>query len=171
MPPRYLIAQAFGLLSTLCCLLLPQMPKKRQMLLLSGANNLFVILNVLLLEGFCSAVMVSAAAVLQVWAALRHLRKNTAPTKKESAAFLLLYICCGLLGFQRGVDVLPIVGAVFNMLATFQREEQPTRFFLLLNAATFAVYYILIGSTALFASICAITSAALGLWRCRKIKI
>lgn len=170
MPLRYLIAQAFGLFSTLCCLLLPQMPKKRQMLLLSGANNLFVILNVLLLEGFCSAVMVCAAAVLQVLAALRHLKKNTTPSKKESAAFLLLYICCGLLGFQRVVDVLPIVGAVFNMLATFQREEQPTRFFLLLNAITFAVYYILIGSTALLASICATISAALGLWRCRKTK-
>ena len=166
----YYIGQAFGILSTVCCLLMPLMKKKWQMLVFNGANNLLVILNMLLIDGVNSAIMVCAVAVVQVLVALRHLNKDTQVTKGENLLFLVLYVACGVIGFRRTFDVLPIVGAVFNMLATFQRDEQRTRVLLFLNASTFAVYYVIIRSTALLAVLCTMVSSLLGLWRYRKKK-
>lgn len=164
----YLIGQAFGLLSTACCLIMPQLKKKRDMLYANAANNALVIVNILFLDGWGSAVMVCAVAVVQSLVAIVHFTRDMKISKGENMIFLTLYVVCGLLGFRSGVDALPIVGAVFNMLATFQRDEQRTRWLLLVNASTFAVYYVLIGSTALLSVLCTITSTIVGLIRYRK---
>ncbi len=168
MTMRYELGQAFGLLSTFCCLALPLFKRKKQMLLANGANNLLVIGNILLLAGFGSGVMVCAVAVAQVLVALGQLRQDRRAAEWERGLFLALYVCCGLLGFRSAVDLLPIVGAVFNMLATFQRDEQRTRWLLLVNASIFAVYYVLIGSAALLSALCTVASTVLGLYRGRK---
>ena len=166
----YYIAQAFGLLSTVCCLLMPLLKKKRQMLIANAVNNSLVIVNILLLEGFSSAIMVCAVAVVQSLVAILHITRETKVTRGENILFLVLYVACGLLGFQTVIDALPIVGAVFNMLATFQRNEQRTRWLLLINASIFALYYVVIGSTALLSVLCTIVSTLVGLWRYRKRK-
>lgn len=165
---RYTLGQLLGLLSTGCCLVMPLFKRKKQMLLANGANNLLVIGNILLLAGFGSGVMVCAVAVAQVLVALEQMRRDRAAAGWENALFLALYVGCGLLGLRSAVDLLPIIGAVFNMLATFQRNEQRTRWLLLVNAAVFAVYYVLIGSTALLSVLCTIASTALGLYRYRR---
>ena len=164
----YYIGQAFGLLSTACCLVLPILKKKEQMLWTNAANNALIILNVLLISGFGSAITVCAVAVVQAFVAIWHIRKGSGISRKENILFLLLYIGCGSLGLRTAIDVLPIVGAVFNMLATFQRDEQRTRWLLLVNASIFALYYILIGSAALLSVLCTIAMTLVGLWKYRK---
>ena len=164
----YDIGQAFGLLSTACCLLMPMLKRKQQMLWANAANNALVIVNILLISGFGSAIMVCAVAVAQSLVAIWHINRGTPVSKRENIIFLVLYIGCGVLGFRTAVDALPIIGAVFNMLATFQRDEQRTRWLLLINAAIFAAYYCLIGSAALLSVLCTIGSTLLGLWRYRK---
>lgn len=166
----YIIGQLFGLLSTACCLLMPQLKKKRNMLFANAANNALVIVNIILLDGFSSAALVCAVGVVQALVAVWHFDRDRAIAPWENVLFLVLYVASGLLGFHRALDALPIVGAVFNMLATFQRDEQRTRWLLLINASTFAVYYALIGSTALLSVLCTIGSTLLGLWRYRKSK-
>ena len=165
---KYYIGQAFGLLCTLCCLILPLPKKKLNMLIINAVNNASVVINILLLTGFSSAIMVCAVAVVQSLVAIIHLKKDTSISRGENLLFLVLYVGCGFLGFHTLLDALPIVGAVFNMLATFQRDEQRTRWLLLFNAATFAIYYAIIGSTALLAVLCTIASSILGLVRNRK---
>ena len=165
---KYYIGQAFGLLCTLCCLILPLPKKKLHMLIINAVNNASVVINILLLTGFSSAIMVCAVAVVQSLVAIVHLKKDTSISRGENLLFLVLYVGCGFLGFHTLLDALPIVGAVFNMLATFQRDEQRTRWLLLFNAATFAIYYAIIGSTALLAVLCTIASSILGLVRNRK---
>lgn len=165
---EHMIGQVFGLLSTVCCLVMPQLKEKRNMLLANGLNNALVIVNITLVDGFGSAVLVCAVAILQVFAMLRHLQKETPVTGRENETFLLLYVICGLAGFRTLVDALPVAGAVFNMLATFQRDEQRTRWLLLINAATFAAYYVIIGSTALLSVLCTIASTVFGLIRYKK---
>ncbi len=164
----YYIGQAFGLLSTGCCLALPVLKHKKQMLWMNAANNSLVILNVLLISGWGSAITVCAVAVVQSLVALRHLKQGTQVKKSENLLFLVLFLGCGLLGYRRPVDVLPIVGAMFNMLATFQRDEQRTRWLILVNASIFALYYAMIRSTALLSCACAIASTLAGLWSYRK---
>lgn len=164
----YYIGQGFGILSTLCCLLMPQLKKKRDMLIAIALNNALVIVNILLLSGFGSGVLVCVVGVLQALVALAHLTRETPVTRAENILFLVLYLGCGLLGVRTAVDLLPTVGAVFNMLATFQTSEQRTRALLFVNAAFFALYYALIGSTALLSVLCTMGSTALGMWRYRK---
>lgn len=51
--------------------------------------------------------------------------------------FWVRYIVCGFVGYTGPVELLPIVGALFNMPATFQRDVQKTRVLLLINVSFF----------------------------------
>lgn len=164
----YYIGQAFGLLTTACCLTMPVLKRKKHMLWLNASNNTFAVLNVLLISGWSSAITVCAVAVVQSLVALWHLRNDTQVKKSENLLFVFLFLGCGVLGYRRPIDLLPIVGAQFNMLSTFQRDEQRTRWLLLANASIFTVYYAIIGSTATLSCVCAIVSTVAGLLRYRK---
>lgn len=164
----YYIAQGMGILSMICCLVMPQLNRKRNMLLVNGLNNLLAAGNILLLAGAGSGMMVCLVAVVQVMVTLVHVKRESPVAGWENVLFLVLYVGCGLLGYRTAVDALPILGAVFNMLSTFQRDEQRTRWLLLVNASVFAVYYVIIGSTGVLSVLCTIVSTVLGLWRYRK---
>ena len=166
----YYIGQAFGLLSTACNLLKPLLKEKEQMLWANAAGNALVIVNILLISGYGSAVMVCGVAVVQSIIAIWYNRRERAFGRAENILFLLLYIGCGSLGLKTALDVLPIVGAIFNMLATFQKDEQRMRWFLLVNAAVFVGYYWIIGSSALLSVLGSIIFTLMGLWKYRKRK-
>ena len=167
---NYYIGQAIGLLGTLCCLILPFMKKKWQMLALTALVNIFCALNLVLIGQVGSVIFIYMVAVAQTIVALWHLKCDTAVTKAENILFLLLYVVCGALDLRTAVDVIPIVGAVFHMLATFQRDVQKTRWLLLFNSATFMVYYALVGSTSVFSTLITMTSTLLAMYRYRNEK-
>ena len=69
----------------------------------------------------------------------------------------------GSLGFSGWLDILPIIAAVFNMLAIFQPDEQKTRVLIFLNAGTYFSYYCALGATSMFAELLAAVTAVIGL--------
>ena len=171
----YYIAQAFGILATLCCFAMPLFKRKWQMLLVNVASNLFFILNLLLLganEGSLflnsTAMIVNLVSLVQVLISYYHVQKQTAVTKAENIIFLLLYVGMGFIGFHRALDLLPIIASVFNMLAVFQKDEQKTRYLVLFNATIFCTYYIIIGSTSLLAELMAVITTVIALVKYRK---
>ncbi len=164
---QYYVAQAFGILTTVVCLVMPMMKYKWQMLVCNALSNLFAGANILLL-GQVGALPVYIIAILQVFVTLWHLWKNTSIRKWENVLFLILYLSCGLAGFQKPLDLLPTVGAMFNMLATFQLDAQRSRMFLLVNASVFTLYYLLLGSTSIFSTLITVASTAAALYRYRK---
>jgi len=171
----YYIAQAFGILATLCCFAMPLFKRKWQMLLINVGGNLFFILNLLLLganEGNLfansTAMIVNLVSLVQVLLSYRHVQKETAVTNVENIVFLLLYVGMGFIGFQRALDLLPIVASVFNMSAVFQKDEQKTRYLVLFNASIFCTYYIIIGSTSLLAELMAVITTVIALIKYRK---
>lgn len=171
----YIIAQIFGILATLCCFAMPLFKKKWQMLVILEFGNLFFILNLLLLgahEGNlflnASAMIVNGVSFVQGILSYLHVQKQTPVTTAENIIFLILYVGLGALGFNRALDLLPIIASVFNMLAVFQKDEQKTRYLVLINASIFCTYFILIGSTSLFAELMAIISTVIGLIKYRK---
>ncbi len=175
MEPIYIIAQAFGILATLCCFAMPLFKRKWQMLLINVGGNLFFILNLLLLganEGNLfansTAMIVNWVSLVQVLLSYWHVKKETPVTKVENIIFLLLYVGMGFIGFQRALDLLPIVASVFNMLAVFQKDEQKTRYLVLFNASIFCTYYIIIGSTSLLAELMAVVTTVIALIKYRK---
>ena len=165
---NYYIGQALGLLGTLCCLILPFMKKKWQMLALTAIVNIFCALNLVLIGQVGSVILIYVVAVVQTIVALWHLKRDTQVTKVENVLFLALYVICGALDLQTAVDVIPIVGAVFHMLATFQRSVQKTRVLLLFNSLTFMAYYALVGSTSVFSTLITMTSTILAMVKYRK---
>ena len=165
---NYYIGQALGLLGTLCCLILPFMKKKWQMLALTAVVNIFCALNLVLIGQVGSVILIYVVAVAQTIVALWHLKKDTQVTKTENIIFLALYVVCGALDLRTAVDVIPIVGAVFHMLATFQRDVHKTRVLLLFNSLTFMAYYALVGSTSVFSTLITMTSTLLAMYRYRK---
>ena len=172
----YLIAQAFGIFATLCCFIMPFFKKKWQMLLVNVAGNLFFILNLLLLGlhetgnlfANSTAMIVNLVSLVQVLISYWHVKKGTSVTSIENILFLALYVGMGFMGFNRALDLLPIVASVFNMLAVFQKDEQKTRFLVLCNASIFCAYYIIIGSTSLLAELMAAVTSLIALIKYRK---
>ena len=171
----YYIAQGFGLFATLCCFIMPFFKKKWQMLLVNVGGNLFFILNLLLLgasEGNIfansTAMIVNLVSLLQVLISYWHVLKEKPVTTVENIIFLILYVGMGFIGFNRALDLLPIISSVFNMLAVFQRDEQKTRFLVLCNASLFCAYYIIIGSTSLLAELLAAVTSLAALIKYRK---
>ena len=172
----YLIAQAFGIFATLCCFAMPLFKRKWQMLLVNVAGNLFFILNLLLLGlhetgdlfANATAMIVNAVSLIQVLLSYYHVQKGTPVTVPENILFLLLYVGMGFVGFNRALDLLPIIASVFNMLAVFQKDEQKTRILVLCNASIFCAYYIIIGSTSLLAELMAVVTTVIALIKYRK---
>ena len=167
-PATYYIAQFFGLLVTAGVIISLQLKKKTQMQTVSVFVNIFSALNILLLEGFNSGVIVCCVAVVQLLLSIMHEIKNTKVTLAEKIIFLVLYVAGGLLGVKVPLDLLSTVAAVFYMIAVFQKKEQNVRLFLLANMSAWTIYHAVIGSTAIFAQIAGIISSLIALFRYRK---
>lgn len=143
----YFIGQTLGVISAVCSLILPMLKKKSQMLVMTMVTNGLVALNLIMIDQFGSAVLIHSIAVVQAFVSLRHVLRDSPVTKVEGLLFLAFYVGCGLLGYKSVIDVLPIVGCLFNMLATFQRDVHKTRILILINVSTFLAYYLMVGST------------------------
>ena len=165
----YVIGQGFGLLASLNCLILPLFQKKWQMLLSNAVGNLFFALNLLLI-GHPRSLPIYIVAIFQSLLTLWLNHRGKPITGSLNALFLFLFVACGLSGYARPLDLLPVIGAVFNMLATFQPDEQKTRFLLLINALVFVLYFILIRSTSVLSSVITVVSTLTGIRRSSRKK-
>ena len=163
----YIIGQIFGILATLNCLVLPLFRRKWQMLLSNAFGNLLFALNLLFI-GQPRSLPIYAVAILQVFVTLGFLRREQPVTPRVNLLFLFLYIACGLSTYAQPLDLLPIIGAIFNMLATFQPDEQKTRYLLLANTLVFALYFFLIRSTSILSSVVTTVSTLAGIYHYRK---
>lgn len=161
------IAQFFGILVTAGVIINQQLKKKKQMLILSVFVNIFSAINILLLDGFNSGVIVCLVAVLQLLVSIWHEFKETQSGTVEKIIFLILYLGGGIIGIKAPIDLLSTFAALFYMLAVFQKKEQHIRMFLLVNLSTWTVYHTIIGSTAVFAQIAGIISSLIALYRYR----
>ena len=166
----YYIGQALGLVATVCCFATPLFKKKWQMLVVTAAANLLFALNLLLINQVSSAIYLYLVAIVQAVISYWHVQKEKPVTKVENVVFLILYVACGAIGFKRSLDLLPIVGAVFNMLATFHRDEQKTRVLILLNAICFFIFCAAVGSTSMFAELLAMVTTTIAMVKYRKQK-
>ena len=166
----YYIGQALGLLASGCSLLIPLQKKKWQMLVLSAACNLLFALNMVLIGQIGSAVLIYLVALTQSLVSLRHVKSKQAVSVLENILFLILYVSCGLIGFRSALDLLPIVGSVFIMLATFQPDERKSRIYMLTNATLFFIYCLIVGSASMLAELMAMITTLIAMVKYRKKK-
>lgn len=171
----YYIGQACGIFATLCCFAMPLFKKKWQMLLLTALGNLFFALNYLAIGEIRTGLILNVVAIVQVGITFLHLKKDTAVSMVENVIFLAANVGLAVLllvlkteEYNIWLELLPLVAAVFNTLATFERDEQKTRVLTLINAGTYFAYYAILGMTSMFAELLAVITCVIGLVRYRK---
>ena len=81
------------------------------MLVMTGLVNALCGLNLIFIGRAGSVILIYVVAVLQTFAALRHLKRDTDPSKLENIVFLLLYVVCGSLDLRGIIDILPVIGS------------------------------------------------------------
>lgn len=164
----YISGQIVGVLVTVTVIIIQQLKKRKQILWASVFVNILGALNVLLLNGFGSGVIVNFVAIVQILVAIWHESRNTTENTIEKVVFLILYVGCGILCYSSPIDILAVLAAVFYMIAMLQKKEQRIRICLLVNMTTWTVYHAILGSTAIFAQIAGIISSIIALYRYRK---
>ena len=176
----YIIGQIFGLMSTVCTIILPFFKKKWQILVLYIGVNLLVAGNMVLVGQIGSAIFLCLVAVVQSIVSMIHDTKGTPVSLGEKVLFLLLYVGFGIFGivtapgfvpelsWENLLELMPIVGALMLFFSVFSKDEQTLRKFLLANATTWIVYTAIIGSTVFFTDLAAAISTIAALYKYRK---
>ncbi len=176
----YIIGQIFGILSTVCTIILPFFKKKGQILALNIGINLLVAANMVLIGQIGSAIFLCLVAVVQSIVSMVHDTKGTPVSLGEKLLFLVLYVGFGIFGivtapgfvpelsWDNALELLPILGALMLMFSVFSKDEQTLRKFLLANAITWTVYTAIIGSTVFFTDLASTISTATALYKYRK---
>ena len=176
----YLIGQFCGLLTIVCSLIMPFLKRKWQLLCANMAINLLTILNLTLIGQFGSANFLCAVAIIQSAIALPRAEKRAEPGKTETIVFSVLYLSLGFFGIfsapgfvpavnlQNLLELLPILGALAQMISVFVPDEQTTRKWLLCNAVVWLIYSASVGSSVVFNDMLAVISTSTALYKYRK---
>ena len=180
MPMAYYIGQLFGLLTIVCSLIMPFLKKKWQLLWANIAINALVILNMALIGQFGSAIFLCLVAIVQSAIALPRTRTDQKPSTRETILFTVLYVGFGFMGivtapnfvcainYRNLLELLPILGALSQMISVFVPDEQDTRKWLLCNAIFWVIYSAAVGSSVVFNDILAVISTSSALFKYRK---
>ena len=178
----YWIGQAFGILSTLTDIAIPQFKKKWQMLIANVLVNTFLALNLVFLKQIGSGIFLFAVAVVQAIVNLIHTLREQPPKKWEYALFFCLYVGLGFYGLVTApgfvpaingknlLEMLPIIGAVFSMLFVSTRDESIARRYLMVCNIMWATYHTIIRSTSVFGAIFSGISCIIAIIRDKKAK-
>ena len=176
----YLLGQICGIIATIITILQPQFRSKVQILICGILINLLNSLNFALIGQTGSAVFVCLIAIVQSMIAVWHEKRGTRVSTFESVLFFFLYVGFGLFGMvsaesfqweisrENMLELLPTIGALMFMCSVFARGEQKTRFFLLLNGASWVVYTAVIGAATFFSCMVSMISSVIALWKYRK---
>lgn len=179
----YYFAQAMGIIVTVLCIINPFFKKKWQMLVNIAAMNVLMAVNFLILNHFTigSAIVLNVVAIVQAVVNYFHTRNGKKAPLWEQIAFSVLYIGGGFWGLLNAtgyapfanvwltlLELLPIVGALFNMLSIFAPKEQTMRKLGLANAAVWSVYTAILLSTNFFAEFISVISSCIAIYKYRE---
>ena len=176
----YILGQIFGLMSTVCTIILPFFRKKWQILILNIAINVLVAANMLMIGQIGSAAFLCMVAVVQSIVSMYHDSKGKPVSVAEQILFGALYVGFGLLGivtapgfvwelsWEIALELMPIVGALMLMFSVFAKDEQTLRKFLLANALIWTVYSAIVGSTVFFTDLASTISVSAALYKYRR---
>ncbi|MBP3362014.1 MAG: YgjV family protein [Clostridia bacterium] len=160
-----IVIDLIGYAVTLICLISQQLPKRKQILMCLAVVNLLTGVNVLLTCGLCSAVLLNIVGALQASVNLFRCIRKTDTKQTEIILFTVLYAVCGLAGYRRLLDLIPLFGTTMFMCAIFQKKEQNMRIFSLVNVIVYFIYYCIIGSSVKYSTLVSAASISIALYR------
>ena len=167
-----IIAQFFGLLQSACCIIGPYFKYRWQMLINSMVSVSFLIINLLLLSIArpdspvnLSGIIINSVALVVLSFSLWHVRKGTQAPIAEKIIFFAIFLALSFVGYEDPIDILPALGAVFFMLASFQHNEQKTRVLYLFNTLSWFSYHCICKNSAAIGQAVAFTMYVIALYR------
>ncbi|MBE6718101.1 MAG: YgjV family protein [Ruminococcaceae bacterium] len=166
-----LASDILGYIATLMFIISFQLPKRKYILSAQAVTNFLGAVNVLLIAGLNSAVLLNLLGAIHIIVIIEHCINQKESTKKEKILFFILYVAAGLIGLRKVIDIIPLIGTLFFMGGVFQTKEQNIRIFNLVNILVYLVYYAMIGSTLIYAQIFATCSVLISLFRYRTKKV
>ena len=161
----YWIRQFCGLLATVGCVIVPFFRYKWQMLADVVATNLLMALNFILIGEVGSAAFLCGVATVQGVLSLIHNQRDRAAGKTEIGIFFVLYLVLGFYGLMSRpgyvpginggnlLELLPIFGALLNMVFILVKDPKTSRKVLLGINVTWAIYSAIVGAAAFFAEV------------------
>ena len=171
----YAVAQLFGLLQSTCCIIGPYFKYRWQMLVNSMVSVSFLVINLVLLSIAVpdspvnlSGIIINSVALVVLSFSLWHVRKGTQAPIAEKIIFFVVFVALGFVGFEDFIDIFPILGAVFFMLASFQHDEQKTRVLYLFNTLSWFTYHCICLNSAAIGQAVAFTMYVIALFKYRK---
>ena len=178
----YFIGQICGLLTIVCSVIMPFLKKKWQLLWANIAINALVIANLVLIGQFGSGSYLCMVAIVQSLLALLRMKTDVSAGTVETIVFTFLYVGFGFFGiftapgfvpavnYKNLLELLPICGALAQMISVFVRDEQTTRKWILCNAIFWVIYSAAVGSSVVFNDILAVISTSSAIYKYRKKK-
>ena len=175
----YWIGQFCGLLATVGCIIVPFFRYKWQMLADVVATNLLMALNFILIGQLGSAMFLCGVATVQGLVSLVHDHRQEEAGRAEKGIFGALYLVLGFYGLMTGpgyvpginarnlLELLPICGALLNMVFILVKDPRAARRVLLLVNITWAVYSAIVGAAAFFAEIVTMATTLYAMYRYR----
>lgn len=169
-----IISQIIGLAAVGLYLLSYQLKKRKQIVWATCISNALYVLQYVLLGAFSGAVMDALSAVGSFLAGKKHAPHFKAYTRWIAAANLIVIAVAGIaiaIVQRDPIELLPILGALFQTGGLWCEDEQTIRKFGLCGAPFWLVYnYISQAYGAAFGSVLAIVSAVTAMMRYREKK-
>lgn len=166
------VAQIIGFAGVGLFLLSYQLKKRQQIVWVSFFSNVFYVLQYLLLGAFSGAIMDTLATVASFFAAKKnapHLKKHTKQLAFLSVLMIAVIGIAIAMIRKDFIELLPIVGGIFQTLGLWCDDEQLIRKLGLCGAPFWLVYnFISQAYGATLGSVLAIISIIVSLVRYRK---
>ncbi len=162
-------AQALGLLTTLLCVLSPQLKEKWQQLLCCAAANAVAGLSFFFLGGTVLAAVFNVIAVAFTLLSAWYRKSGRNVPMWQNALFSAVYLAASFWGLHKPLDLLPIMAVVFFLISVVVKDPQTTRYATIPNIVLWIVYDIIVGSSAVFAQLVSLVSVVIGICRYRGI--
>ena len=168
----FLFAQIVGIAAVALFLLSFQLKKRIQIVLATCVSNCLYVLQYCLLGAFSGAVLDVLSTVSSFFAAKKNAPRFRPYAKAAAIGISAVIAAAGLalaLIQRRGIELLPIAGALFQTVGLWFQNEQTIRKFALAGAPFWLAYnFFSQAYGAALGSLLSIVSILAALLRCRK---
>lgn len=139
------IAQILGMIGTIINICAIQINKKKSILVLFMSANIVFGINFILLGSYSGGIICFIAAIQTVITYLFEKREKVFP-KVLIPIYIIVAIICGLVSYQKWIDILPLLCSILYTMTIIQKKEEKVRKITFINVAFWVIYDLIIGA-------------------------
>ena len=162
---RFIVSQVFGIIVSLAVVVSMQLKDVRKILICQLICNGVGTLSYILLDGF-SGCGIYLVAFLESIIMYHYRSKDIKFPKWMTYVFLLAFMCCSAITFNKSADIISAFAALTCALGLMQEKPSKYRIFMLVNGVVWMVYDGCVGAyTMLLSHVITVISSLTGILR------